>query len=112
MSQDQSKQRDPSFDELITEWRRDRFQIRLSGRLRTARARLREGFPAPVTATALDVEKIRGCADFQALLPAYLGGSLSEARSSSLEDHFMAAWHAAMHCEKRATLCELSPLKI
>ncbi len=32
-------------------------------------------------------ESIRGCSDFQALLPAYLGGQLAQARTMLLEDH-------------------------
>ena len=75
-------------------------------------ARLRERFPAPETATASDVEKIRGCADFQALLPAYLGGSLSEARSSLLEDHLhgcVACRHALR--EARHVMRPVAPQK-
>src|SRR5215475_13607478 len=32
-------------------------------------------------------DRIEGCADFQSLIPAYLGGKLSEARSLLLVDH-------------------------
>src|SRR6266542_812447 len=36
---------------------------------------------------AVPVDRIEGCADFQTLIPAYLGGKLSEARSLLLVDH-------------------------
>ena len=89
------KQRDPSMDELITELRRDSISDPAVKRAADrVWARLLEHFPAPVTATASDVEKIRGCSDFQTLLPVYLGGSLSEARASLLEDHI----HGCVAC--------------
>src|ERR1041385_584597 len=36
---------------------------------------------------AAAIERIEGCADFQSLIPTYLGGQLSEARSLLLVDH-------------------------
>jgi len=82
------KQRDPSLEGVITELRRDDVSDPAVERAADrVWARLLEHFPAPVTATASDVEKIRGCSDFQTLLPSYLGGSLSEARASFPEDH-------------------------
>lgn len=36
---------------------------------------------------AVPADRITGCADFQTLIPAYLGGKLSEARSLLLVDH-------------------------
>src|SRR5437870_6312249 len=36
---------------------------------------------------ALPADRIEGCADFQTLMPAYLSGELSEARSLLLVDH-------------------------
>jgi len=41
---------------------------------------------APVASAAVG-DRIEGCADFQTLIPAYLGGKLSEARSLLLVDH-------------------------
>jgi FecR-like protein len=42
------------------------------------------------------VDKIEGCADFQSLIPAYLAGKLSEARSLLLVDHT----HECIPCRK------------
>src|SRR5689334_22889967 len=42
------------------------------------------------------VEHIEGCADFQSLIPAYLAGKLSEARSLLLVDHT----HECIPCRK------------
>src|SRR5215203_1619574 len=42
------------------------------------------------------VETIQGCKDFQTLIPAYLGGKLSEARSLLLVDHT----HECIPCRK------------
>ncbi len=39
------------------------------------------------TAVAAEVVEIRGCDDYQALIPAYLAGSLPEARKLLFEDH-------------------------
>src|SRR5438552_18613338 len=48
----------------------------------------------PIEASAADT--IEGCADFQSLIPAYLGGKLSEARSLLLVDHT----HECIPCRK------------
>ncbi|HEV2766007.1 MAG TPA: FecR domain-containing protein, partial [Pyrinomonadaceae bacterium] len=42
---------------------------------------------AELTSVAASAETIRGCADFQSLMPAYLGGELSQARRLLLENH-------------------------
>src|ERR1051325_11738923 len=42
------------------------------------------------------IEHIEGCADFQSLMPAYLAGKLSEARSLLLVDHT----HECIPCRK------------
>src|SRR5437899_6125288 len=41
-------------------------------------------------------ERIEGCADFQSLMPPYLGGELSAARSLLLVDHT----HECLPCRK------------
>ncbi|HEY6332322.1 MAG TPA: FecR domain-containing protein [Blastocatellia bacterium] len=47
-------------------------------------------------APARPVDQIRGCQDFQALMPAYLDGTLSSARVLLLEDHT----HECIPCRK------------
>ncbi|MEE8523576.1 MAG: FecR family protein, partial [Thermoanaerobaculia bacterium] len=42
---------------------------------------------AQVAAIAAEVEEIRGCDDYQALIPAYMSSALPEARRILLEDH-------------------------
>src|SRR5207253_8616694 len=45
---------------------------------------------------AAPADRIEGCADFQTLIPAYLSGKLSEARSLLLIDHT----HECIPCRK------------
>jgi ferric-dicitrate binding protein FerR (iron transport regulator) len=50
-------------------------------------ARISAELPAPQRTVPVPVERIESCADFQSLIPSYLNGSLSEARSLLLVDH-------------------------
>src|SRR6266487_1629930 len=50
----------------------------------------------PQDASAPMADRIAGCADFQSLIPAYLGNRLSEARSLLLVDHT----HECIPCRK------------
>ncbi len=59
-------------------------------------ARLANEVVIPAQMEAAPVDRIEGCADFQTLIPAYLGGKLSEARSLLLVDHT----HECIPCRK------------
>jgi ferric-dicitrate binding protein FerR (iron transport regulator) len=59
-------------------------------------ARLSTENSTSIKMEALPADRIEGCADFQTLIPAYLGGKLSEARSLLLVDHT----HECIPCRK------------
>ena len=89
------KQGDPSLDEIIAEVRRESVHEQtVEQAAHRVWARVCEHSASPTMATGSNVEKIRGCADFQALLPAYLDRNLSAARSLLLEDHL----HGCVAC--------------
>jgi hypothetical protein len=67
--------RDDSIDSTVVKGVTDRVMARLSSE---------SDLPVPEVA---QVEHIRGCDDFQKLIPSYLRGSLSSARTMLLEDH-------------------------
>ncbi|MGO8815744.1 MAG: FecR domain-containing protein [Terriglobia bacterium] len=89
------KQRDPSLDEIIAGVGREGVDEQtVEQAAQRVWARIREHHASPALATAPNVEKIRGCADFQALVPAYLARNLSAARTLLLEDHL----HGCVAC--------------
>src|SRR4029079_14894752 len=82
--------RSESLDSNLISEAVDRVWARLNtGEARSLRASQRE------TAAAIG-DHIEGCADFQSLIPAYLKGNLSEARSLLLVDHT----HECIPCRK------------
>ena len=90
-----TKHSEPKLDEIIADVRGESVaEPTVAQAAHRVWARVREHLNSPAMPTAPDVEKIRGCADFQALLPAYLGGNLSAARSLLLEDHL----HGCVAC--------------
>jgi hypothetical protein len=109
-----TKQGKPTLDEIIAEVRRESVAERtIEQAAHRVWARVREQYASPAMETIPDVEKIRGCADFQALVPAYLGGNLSAARSLLLEDHL----HGCVACrhvlaEARFGARRVAPLSV
>ena len=105
MSQE-TKQAKPTFDEIIAEIRQESVaEPAVEQSAQRVWAHLRERFPAPAMAPGPEVEKIRGCADFQALLPAYIAGDLSAARLLLVEDHLhncVACRHALAEAREGA----------
>jgi hypothetical protein len=71
--------RQDEIDRKVLDGARERVWARLSLEMGTES----EIAPAP----SATVEEIRGCDDFQSLIPAYLKGELSGARALLLEDH-------------------------
>jgi ferric-dicitrate binding protein FerR (iron transport regulator) len=71
--------RDEKLDAAVVAGAGQRVWSRLSGEQMAAQA--------GVETSELMVGQLRGCDDFQALIPAYLAGALSSARTMLLEDH-------------------------
>src|SRR5437588_10143920 len=69
---------------------------RVWSRLESEDARRMRAYRLQDAGGAAAVDRIEGCADFQSLIPAYLGGRLSEARSLLLVDHT----HECIPCRK------------
>ena len=90
-----TKHGQPKLNDIIAEVREESVaEPELEQAARRVWSRLRQEYPPSQTASTPAVEKIRGCADFQALMPAYLAGSLSAARSLLMEDHL----HGCVAC--------------
>jgi hypothetical protein len=90
-----TKHGQPKLNDIIAEVREESVvEPEVEQAARRVWARLRQEPATPQLAGTPDVEKIRGCADFQALMPAYLAGSLSAARSLLMEDHL----HGCVAC--------------
>jgi len=89
------KQGEPTLDEIIAGIRRESVDEQaVEQAAQRVWARVREHHVSPTMPTAPNPERIRGCADFQALVPAYLDKNLSPARSLLLEDHL----HGCVAC--------------
>ena len=88
---------DEVLDQAVTEIRNERVDSNVvdeaAGRVW---ARLAAETAAQTKTSVPAIERIGDCADFQSLIPAYLTGSLSEARSLLLVDHT----HECIPCRK------------
>src|ERR1700733_11168827 len=93
------------FDQLLSEIRNERVDDKV-----VARAGKRVWSAVAGSPTAeLSMLKLRGCEDFQALIPAYLEKSLPEARRLLLEDHV----HQCVACRHAVELArngEMQPV--
>ena len=94
---EETKKNEPTLDEIIAEVRWESVdELAVERAAQRVWARLVEDNPSPAIAPERNVEKIRGCEDFQALVPAYLAGTVPEARSLLLEDHL----HGCVACRR------------
>ena len=93
------------FDQLLSEIRNERVDDQV-----VARAGERVWSAVAGSSTAeLSMHRLRGCEDFQALIPAYLEQSLPEARRLLLEDHV----HQCVACRHAVDLArngEIQPV--
>src|SRR5207247_3824862 len=76
--------RSERVDQSVVEGAAERVRAKLSNQTATA------------SAPAAHVDHIRSCGDFQTLIPEYLSGTLSPARSLLFEDHT----HECIPCRK------------
>ena len=91
-----SKKEDQILDKVTAEIRNEKVD---SAAVSAAADRVWARVSAAAGATEFQlptVDRIEGCADFQSLIPAYLAGKLSEARSLLLVDHT----HECIPCRK------------
>lgn len=78
----------PTLNEIVTDIRQETLDERaVEQASQRVWARVAEHLQSSEMAASPNVERIRSCADFQALVPAYLAGTLSEARALLLKDH-------------------------
>ena len=83
-----NKELDSILDKLTTEIRNEAVDSSVAQKAgERVWARLSLESAATLQTTAQSVERIESCKDFQSLIPAYLNGTLSEARELLLVDH-------------------------
>src|SRR5260370_17147692 len=99
---------DPKFDRLLSEIRNEHVDDQLVSQ---AGERVWSSITSPVP--ELSVHKLRGCEDFQTLIPAYLEKSLPAARRLLFEDHLhqCVACRRAVEKVRNSELPPLWPLK-
>jgi hypothetical protein len=93
----ETKSGKPGLDQIIAEIRAQRVDERVMERAaRRVWAQVSQLLPSTAASAPAPVDKIRSCADFQALMPAYLARTISESSALLLQDHL----HECVACRK------------
>ncbi len=107
-----SNNKDTILDKVTAEIRNERIDLTaVSAAADRVWARVSVAAVGESQLQTAEVERIEGCSDFQSLIPAYLNGKLSEARSLLLVDHT----HECIPCRKamkEARTHRLGPAKV
>jgi ferric-dicitrate binding protein FerR (iron transport regulator) len=93
----ETKSGKPGLDQIIAEIRAQSVDEQVMERAaRRVWAQVTQLLPSTAASAPASIDKIRSCADFQALMPAYLARTISESSALLLQDHL----HECVACRK------------